>query len=228
MEKTIKERIKKFKQNNPFKTQTDIAYELIRSDILEFRLKPNEKINQDAISIDFDMSRTPIRDAILKLEQDGLVVQAAKGYQVFEMSVKDYMDFHEFRIRLETYATMLATRLMTDNQILELKDSLREFNKYCEQGNLEMAAIYDEKFHELIIKGSRNEYVIKTHELFSSKQKYYLQRLIKMGLFDVSYAVAKKKHLEIYRAICERDEKRAEEAMRSHLAFYRHRMYDLL
>lgn len=219
------ERINNIKDINPFVTQSEIAYKIISEDIIKSKVMPKEKINQELYAINLQMSRTPVREAVLKLEDEGLVVRGEKGYQAYDMNVKDYMDYYEFRIRLETYATFLASRIMSDEEIEKLKKILELYLEASNTDNRELIIYYDTLFHDAIIRGSANQYIIKTFDSFRVRQQYYLYRFLKNR---VANSTARQKHIDIYTAIKKRDEKSAEDAMFSHLSFYRHRLYEMI
>ena len=221
MKKNYKQRIDSIKKSNPFTSQTDIAYQIIIEDILNNTLVQGEKINQESLSQMLSMSRTPIRDAILKLETEGLIEKIDKGYQIYKTSIRDYVDFYEYRIRLESFAVTLASRLISEEELDVLKDMLTGYIKAIDEKDYKAISEWDMKFHKTIVLASKNPYLIHAYDHLKVKNQIFVNRLYKKDGFTHA---SKKKHIDIYKAIRDRDEKLAEETMVSHLKFYLYRL----
>ena len=224
MNENYEAKVNDIKKENPFISQTDIAYKMITHNILENIFKPGDKINQENLSQMFSMSRTPIREALVRLEVDGLVEKNDKGYQVYKTNIRDYIDFYEYRMRLEGFAAYLAARLISEDELDELKSILAKYLRAIDNKEYKLTSEMDIKFHETIVKASKNSYLIKGYSMLKTKNRIFINRL---DIGDEYFKASKKKHLDIFKAIKDRDEKLAQEMMTSHLMFYIYRLNNI-
>ena len=97
---------------NPFLSNTDLVYTILRDQIVNHKLQPGKKLNQEQIAIDMNVSRTPVREAFFRLETEGFLEKGAQGYTVYEMKPGDYMMLLDVRIAIERLATRLALSLI--------------------------------------------------------------------------------------------------------------------
>jgi DNA-binding GntR family transcriptional regulator len=110
---------------------------------------------------DMGVSRTPIREAIRKLEKEGLVViEPRKGAYASEVSVKDMVDILEVRANLEGLAAYLAAERMTDAEKKVLEETKEKFKAAVAEGNMADMISNDTKFHHMIVESSRNSHLI--------------------------------------------------------------------
>lgn len=102
-------------------TITDSVVEALRSEILTGRLGPGEHLHQARLAQRFGISRIPMRDALARLEGDGLVViDARRGAHVVELSTDDVEEIYDIRLQLEPVATRLAVARMADEDVRRL------------------------------------------------------------------------------------------------------------
>ena len=217
-----RDRIQSMQERNPFYSNTDIAYHLILQDILDGSLQPLDKVPQDILAELFDMSRTPVRDALLRLEKENFIVKSEKaGYQVHKISFKEYFEFCDFRLLIESHAAYLAANSMVEAEMEELGHVLRAFNEACDEAcneqNVDKIFELDERFHELIVKGSHNRYLYKAFLNYKSKKKFYFTLNVK-GQRNITRM--KNKHNKIYEAIRQNDEDEASRCMANHLKIF--------
>lgn len=142
-------------------TITNAAYERIKSDILSGKYKPGQRLLEKELSELLQVSRTPIRDTLIRLEQEGLVVaQPHRGVFVRKLTQKNIQDYYQTRAVLDGLGAELATKNVTD-------DSIKHFERLLEQMRLslkiqdasddkEIISINDQ-FHDFIFKLAGNE-----------------------------------------------------------------------
>ena len=112
----------------PEPVETD-AYELIRSAIVENRYAPGQRLIEQRIAEEYGLSRTPVREALRRLEAEGLIVaQKNRGARVRPMSATELVDLYGLRIRLESYAAELAAERATGEEIETLARAVDEFS----------------------------------------------------------------------------------------------------
>ncbi len=139
----------------------EIVYEELRNLILTGKIKPGTRMMEIELAEDMGVSRTPIREAIRKLEKEGLVViEPRKGAYASEVSIKDMEDILEVRANLEGLAAYYAAERMTDQDKQALKDTRELFKQAVEEGNMSEMISYDTKFHHMIVEASRNNHLI--------------------------------------------------------------------
>jgi len=151
----------KLKLDN-YKPLREIVFEHLRASIINGQLKPGERLMELQLADQLGVSRTPIREAIRKLELEGLVEMVPrKGAYVADLSIKDVLDVLEVRAYLEGLAARLAAERMVEDDIEELEFILHKFQESLKEGNTDKLIDLDNAFHEKIIKGSYNNKLIQ-------------------------------------------------------------------
>ena len=143
---------------NDYKPLREVIFNTLREAIIVGELKPGERLMEVQLAEKMGVSRTPVREAIRKLELEGLVeMLPRKGAHVADLSVKDIMDVLEVRATLDGLATKLSASRITDEEIKELRHQLSLFINYVEKDNLQGSIKKDVEFHDIIYRSSRNE-----------------------------------------------------------------------
>lgn len=139
----------------------ELVYEELRSLILTGKIKPGTRMMEIELAEEMGVSRTPIREAIRKLEKEGLVViEPRKGAYASEVSVKDMEDILEVRANLEGLAAYLAAERMTEAEKKALEEVRLKFQEAVDEGNMADMISSDTKFHHMIVEASRNNHLI--------------------------------------------------------------------
>ena len=113
-----------------YKPLRDVVFENLREAILEGKLEPGQRIMEVQLAEQLGVSRTPVREAIRKLELEGLVVMLPrKGAYVADMSLKDIIDVLEIRSSLEGLAAYLAADRITEEGVERLKAIAEDFKQ---------------------------------------------------------------------------------------------------
>lgn len=139
---------------------SDMVTDNVRQAILDGTFKPGQRIIEEELASSLQTSRQPVRDALLQLEQEGLVVrEKSRGATVVTMSAADIEEVCSFRMSLETLAFRFAVQRASDQDVVELADQLATLSKCLQRSDfsLEEAVELDLKFHEklLLISGHR-------------------------------------------------------------------------
>lgn len=125
-------------------------YDALRTEILTCRLMPGEEIREQDLAARYEVSRQPIREALLRLQQDRLVtVQPRQGYQVNPISMKDVRDLFQFRLALEP-ACVAAAIESADDQTLSSLDRFRSIGPEVDFID------YNRAFHDALAAASGN------------------------------------------------------------------------
>ncbi|MFZ5646213.1 MAG: GntR family transcriptional regulator [Bacillota bacterium] len=198
-----------------YKPLREMVFESLREAIIQGRLKPGERLMEMQLAEEMGVSRTPVREAIRKLELEGFVVMIPrKGAYVSGISVKDIVDVFEVRAALEALAAGLAAERVTDKELEELERSLVQATELGDKAELDAIVETDTNFHELIYKACRNERLVQivTH-LKEQIQRFRTTSLSQPGRSkDALY-----EHRAIVEAISERNTDLAQALAREHV-----------
>jgi len=139
----------------------EIVYEELRNLILTGKIRPGTRMMEIELAEDMGVSRTPIREAIRKLEKEGLVIiEPRKGAYASEVYCKDMEAILEVRANLEGLAAYLAAERMTDAEKKALGETKEKFRQAVIEGNMADMISNDTKFHHMIVESSRNNHLI--------------------------------------------------------------------
>ena len=146
---------------NEYLPLRDVVFNTLRKAILRGELKPGERLMEIQLANKLGVSRTPIREAIRKLELEGLVLMIPrKGAEVAQITEKNMQDVLEVRKALEELAVQLACERITPEQIEEMKMAAEEFHKVLKSGDVTKIAEADVKFHDVIFAATNNQRLI--------------------------------------------------------------------
>ena len=147
---------------NEYLPLRDVVFNTLRQAILRGELKPGERLMEIQLANKLGVSRTPIREAIRKLELEGLVLMIPrKGAEVAEITEKSLRDVLEVRRALEELAVELVCEKITDEQIQDLKGAAEDFKATLKEGDITRIAEADVKFHDVIYMATDNQKLIQ-------------------------------------------------------------------
>ena len=187
-----------FKVNmNEYLPLRDVVFNTLRQAILKGELAPGERLMEIQLAEKLGVSRTPIREAIRKLELEGLVLMIPrKGAEVAKISEKSLRDVLEVRRSLEELAIELACQRMTDEEIEQLGERQNDFKNAINKGNAMNIAETDEAFHDVIYLGTGNDKLVQI--LNNLREQMYRYRIEYLKDSAVRRQLAKE-----HKAICE-------------------------
>lgn len=193
----------------------DVIFETLRKAIINGEIKPGERLMEVAIAEQMGVSRTPVREAIRRLEAEGLVTMVPrKGTHVSELSAKDIIDVLEVRSVLDKLATSLAAKRMKPQQLRALESIHKQFVSCVEKENIEGAVKKDIEFHDAIYAASGNSRLIGV--LSTLKEHIYRFRVIYLRDMNIAEYV-EQEHEEILNALREGNDKLAGELSEKHI-----------
>ena len=182
-----------------------LAYESIRNLILSGELIGGIKLVEERLAEKIGVSRTPIREAIRHLEQEGLI----KNKRVYKPTKEDLIYSSELITLIESHAAKKAAENMTKEKLSQLKQVLKESKK---GGTIDGIVSANKKFHELIIAECNNPVMIAEIQKMNTVFNLYRRLLIKN-----KRPLLYEEHEEIYQAIASKNGELASELMRKHL-----------
>ena len=143
----------------------DLVYLELKHKILTGEIVSQTRLMEIDLSEKMNVSRTPIREAIRKLEKEGLVViEPRRGAYVSDISVKEMVDTLVVREDMEGLAAFLASQTITGEEIEELETITAGYSDAIASGRMEDIIHYDEAFHRRIVELSGNKTLIKLFE----------------------------------------------------------------
>jgi DNA-binding GntR family transcriptional regulator len=192
------------------------ATELIRQAIIDGRLPPGRRLKEEVLARELGISRTPVREALLMLQAEGLVDAAPnRGAAVRAHSVEDLDDLYQLRALLEGYSTRRAASRLPDEAIRTLHESCERFDALLDDG-ADMSELVKENlvFHQTILESSG-----------SARLVAMVRQVIELPLVYRSYVwyspaqqrISAHYHHQITRALEARDAERAELVMKEHI-----------
>ncbi|MBQ2252524.1 MAG: GntR family transcriptional regulator [Clostridia bacterium] len=191
------------------------VYRSLREQIVEGKLAPGSPLVEAKISEELGVSRTPVREALRLLEQDGLVETVPnKCTVVVGIDAQDISDTYDFRTPAFGLCARWATLRMTDEEILELKNHLELQEFYLQKGDFAKVDENDSRFHDMLYDGCRSRAVTQTmrnlHDL-SRRAREIAPRT------EARIAESVREHRDIFEAIADRDPDAAQTAAEAHL-----------
>ncbi len=205
-----------FKVNmNEYLPLRDVVFNTLRQAILKGELAPGERLMEIQLAEKLGVSRTPIREAIRKLELEGLVLMIPrKGAEVARISEKSLRDVLEVRRSLEELAIELACERMTQEELKELEEAQKKFGDAIETGDAMAIAETDEHYHDLIYQGTGNDKLVQI--LNNLREQMYRYRLEYIKDKD-KRQILLLEHDHILKALQGRNISEAKMAVREHI-----------
>ncbi len=193
----------------------EIVCENLRDAIKKGILEPGERLMEVQIADELGISRTPVREAIRKLEQEGYVIMMPRrGTYVADVSESDIKEIFEIRSALESLATGLAARRIEQDEIEKLQNLLNEIEEYIAQGDMDKIVETDIKFHELLYQFSRNERLAAI--ISNLKEQLSRFRTLSMS-YPGRLQETFEEHSEMVEAIADGDVSAARDAAEHHM-----------
>jgi len=205
----------------------DQIFEQLERDILSGVYPRGELFSEMGLSKQLGVSRTPVREAIRRLEQENLLEDAGRGLQVVGISREDMRDMYEIRMRIEGEAGRRAALNATEEELREMRETLDLQRYYVEKGgenNSDQIKNLDSRFHELLYRACGSKAYCDTLLTLHKKITKYRRASVSKQ----SRAIRSlEEHERIYAALAARDPDAAEKAVREHVQNARSRIEDM-
>ena len=194
----------------------EVVFLRLRQAILQGELQPGERLMEIQLADQLGVSRTPVREAIKKLELEGLVaMKPRRGAEVASITIKDMQDVLEVRATLEELAVELCCAKGDDSWIDDLKKANKVFEVAVKSGELLIIADADVNFHDIIYKATGNKRLIQIinnlrEQIYRYRLEYIKNEKARSEMIE--------EHNRIIAFISEKDREGAKKAMRQHIA----------
>jgi DNA-binding GntR family transcriptional regulator len=200
---------------NEYMPLRDVVFKTLRQSILRGELAPGERLMEIQLAKRLGVSRTPIREAIRKLELEGLVIMIPrKGAEVAGITEKNLRDVLEVRRSLEELAINLACQRISEEGMEKLAGAQEAFKKALETSDMLEIARADEAFHDVIYAGTGNDRLVQIlNNLREQMYRYRLEYIKDTGKRQLLLV----EHDNILKAVKSRNIEAAREAIREHI-----------
>lgn len=191
------------------------AYEEIRRRILEGELLPSSPLSEHQLAAALQLSRTPVREAIKRLEKEGLLRSIpSRGTFIAELSAQDILEIYQVRGRLEGLAARIAAAQLSSAEIAALEQEVSFIDTCANEGRFEAIHQSDIRFHKLLIAATRNRRLGAILATFDD-QMHRIRAILPRSAEWLEGTL--REHRAIAERVKARDADGAERAMEDHL-----------
>ncbi len=200
---------------NEYLPLRDVVFNTLRQAIITGEFAPGERLMEVSLADRLGVSRTPVREAIRKLELEGLVTMIPrKGAQVARITEKNLRDVIEIRCVLEEFAVSLACERIDEDEKEQLKKAHQKFVSAVNSEDILDIVDKDEKFHEAIFQATGNNRLISI--LSNLREQFYRYRMEYVKDSEQHFLLIEE-HEQLVHAILNHNSKTAAQIMRTHL-----------
>ena len=202
-------------QMNDFLPLRDVVFNTLRQAILTGDLKPGERLMEIHLADKLGVSRTPIREAIRKLELEGLVTMIPRrGAEVAQITEKSMMDVLEVRRAMDALCVELACERITEEELEALREACEAFGEAVKSKDIKVIAKADVALHDIIVQATGNRRLVQLINNLSEQMYRYRFEYLK----DCSrHENLIEEHRVIYESIVKRDKEAASNAAKLHI-----------
>lgn len=206
------------------RTTSEDVYEAVRRAIMDGSLRPGERIVEERVGQALGVSRTPVREALMRLERENLIARSSRGMVVRSFSAAEVYDIYDLRAQVESYAARLATERLTDYGLHDLRGIHQEMLAELASGSpddhgwtMRLAQI-NQSFHLAVVEAARSAplerimtQVVQTPVIYKAYLWYE----------EPEKQRSTEDHEELLRHLAARDAQAAEARWRAHIEFGR-------
>ena len=205
---------------------TSEAYDIIKRMIIDLHFRPGEILMTQSLAEQLGISRTPVREALIKLLQEGLVVLTdSKKFQVAEVSITTINEIYDLRESLEILAIRKTMDKLSEFDIQYMQNNLKKLQEAYAMNEFDVFFDLDMRFHQFIIEKYNNSIVkIFMNQLMDRQQRIrYVTRFVENRLENTI-----NEHQAIVNAFINKDLQAAEASVRYHIDQVRSGMVELI
>jgi DNA-binding GntR family transcriptional regulator len=192
------------------------VFENLKQAIIRGDLAPGDRIVETQVAEALDISRTPVREAIHKLEREGLLKKLPKGgFTVMSLSREDIEETFGIRSVLESYAARLAALKHHDDELKPLEEKIKEFKTCLQKGDTDALPKINTEFHNLLYALSRSPKLVRMINDLRDQIFRFRKILLKI---DHMPEASNEDHRKMLAAIRKRDVTKVEELVRQHIS----------
>jgi DNA-binding GntR family transcriptional regulator len=205
--------VKVIKKQATLKSQ---VYDYLKEQIIMGGVKPGERLIEEKISEELQVSRSPIREAIRMLEKDGLLlVNQTGGVTVVQPSIEDFQHLYECRVEMEPLAAYYAAKRRSEEQLEVIQAYLLQMGKITQDNNLKNLHDANVNFHEAIVAASANPFLVSMLAQLRGVNSFYRKSILEENPLHIEEAIHE--HQQIFQAIIDQDSQKAKSLMKAHI-----------
>lgn len=192
-----------------------VVYESLKEAILKGDLAPGLRLVEHQVSLQMKTSRIPVREALKRLEQEGLVEKPdLRGFVVKNLTKAEILETFAIRAVLESYAALLATENITDGTLAKLEGSIAAYREALKVDDTAKLMLLNTQFHEIIYRAAGSQKLYALINNFKDSIARYRRAL----LTCLDYArISINDHVEMVEAMREKDTEKVEKLVRMHI-----------
>lgn len=201
-------------ENGIRKTHQERVYDFVKTKIMHLEIKPGQYISDFEIAKILDVSRTPVREALRRLEQEGILINTGHGWKVYILTLKDIKDIFELKDQLEGMIARKAAESEDDELREKLKNTWLEMKQAAEINDFSTWQKHDLEIHRIIFEMCPNK---RTTEIIQGLNDQWYRLRIGLTALGNRIQQSTNEHERVVQAILSRDGEQAEISMRAHL-----------
>lgn len=204
------------------KSLTEQIYDQLKDDIINVRLKEGQFLTESELAQRFKVSKTPVREALGRLNSEGFVETIPnKGYIITGISIRDLQNLFQVRSILEAAAVELAAANATKENLEELENLAKITFPLIDEASYLRFTELNFRFHVLLVASSQNPLL----QEITTKLMNQLRRVLLIDLKKISIEEMSEKHLEIVKAIKNKEGKLAGKLIKEHIEKTKQRLF---
>jgi len=194
--------------------RTDEVYQRLRAEIIRGDLRPREALSEIEIAERLNVSRTPVRESLQRLDSEGLITSHRRRWIVYEHTTDEIREIYEVRAALEGYSARLACLRATEDELAELAELRAE----AANADLESDKRVDlnEHLHDSVLRFAHNGTLLKQAR---TSRLFFFNRSIAQLYTPADLRASARQHQDLLDAILRRDAAAAEHAAREHVEY---------
>lgn len=198
-----------------YKPLREVVSEALRESIVNGMLKPGERLMEIQLAEELGVSRTPVREAIRRLELEGfLVMVPRRGTYVSDLTIKDINEVFEIRTALDVLAAGLAAERITEEELEQMERLLVQIGEYIDHRDADRIVEADGEFHDILYRASRNDRLVGI--INNLREQFTRFRTISMA-YPGRLKNTLEEHRRLVEAIAQRNPDLAQQAAREHM-----------
>lgn len=175
---TFKENVQREMEDNPFAVLSRVIYQQLYQEIIDGHLLPEHKIIESKIAKELNVSRTPVKMALADMVDEGIFVRGAgKTVHIKPITYEECLWIYEARMTLEPRAAYQAAKRIKADELQQLKELINKFVEIDRTLDQREYTQTDKRFHEIVIKASRNPYLVSMYKSIECPLACYRNQL---------------------------------------------------
>lgn len=204
----------------------DDAYEWLIAAITSFRIPTNFQISENKLAAELGVSRTPVREALKRLETEGIVKRGEAGrFMVAMLTAKDVDEAIDLLILCDTYMFQRAARNIDNAGAQVLKESAESMSICATKGDRDGWMVHDKIFHETVMRAADNEMIAEVSRVTRRRIQRFWARSV-TGARDL--LTCSEEHTEIARGVLGKDMSAIRNSVEGHLGHLRGNMHEIV